>query len=62
MTFRVVTGRWSVRWTTTRARAAIGTPTKKHQRQPSQLVSTMTPPMSGPAIVARDITAAIGPV
>lgn len=43
------------------ATTASGTPKKNVQRQPSQLVSTMTPPMSGPAMVATAMTAAIGP-
>ena len=55
------TGRFRVRCTTTKAATARGTPMKNVQRQPSQLVSTMTPPISGPATVATAMTAAIGP-
>jgi hypothetical protein len=34
-----------------------GTPTRKHQRQPSHEVSTSTPPISGPAMVPMPKTA-----
>ena len=34
-TSRLMTGRRSVFWSTTKASAATGSPTKKHQRQPT---------------------------
>ena len=48
-------GRCRVRWSTTNAAAAIGTPTKKHQRQPSA-ESVITPPSSGPPTVPTAMT------
>ena len=54
-TSRLTTGRCRVFWRTTNASAATGMPTKKHQRQP--IVSTTSPPMSGPLTVARANTA-----
>src|SRR5690606_13448188 len=52
-TSRRTTGRLRVRWRRTIDRRVNGTPIRKHQRQPSQSVSTSTPPISGPAIVPR---------
>ena len=53
---RFSVGTFSVRCSTTSEIAASGTPTKKHQRQPSA-ESTMIPPSSGPPTTARDMIA-----
>ncbi len=62
LTSRRMTGSFSVSCMTTSEITASGTQAKKHQRQPSQSVSTISPPSSGPATVATDMTAAIGPL
>jgi hypothetical protein len=49
-TSRFTTGRCRVFCSTTKAIAATGIPTKKHQRQPTE--STSRPPTSGPLTVA----------
>ncbi len=58
LTLRLLSGRCSVFWSTNRAISANGTPTYRHQRQPSHSVSVMTPPTSGPPTVA---TAKVAP-
>src|SRR3954454_18038770 len=55
-TFSFVTGRGRVICRSPRAPPSKVTPTKKHQPQPSQLVSTSTPPSSGPPTVATAMT------
>ena len=62
LTSRLTTGRLSVRWTRTSAATASGAPTQKHHRQPSHSVSTMRPPISGPATGATDMTVETTPV
>jgi hypothetical protein len=56
-TGRRTTGRCSVRCSRAIAASENGMPMRKHQRQPSQDVSTSTPPISGPAMVATPNTA-----
>ncbi len=59
LTGRLMTGSFSVLPSTMKAITAIGTVTQKHQRHPSQGVSTMSPPTSGPLTVA---TAKVAPM
>jgi hypothetical protein len=54
---RGVRGRCSVFCSSAIAASENGTPIRKHQRQPSHEVSTSTPPISGPAMVATPNTA-----
>ena len=56
-TSRRTVGRCSVRCSSTIESRVNGTPRKKHQRQPSQEVSTSAPPISGPAMVPTPKTA-----
>ena len=56
-TLRRTTGRCSVFCSSAMDSRLNGTPIRKHQRQPSQDVSTRTPPISGPAMVPTPNTA-----
>ncbi len=56
LTSRLTVWTCSVFCSTTNASAAMGRPTKKQPRQPSE-ESTITPPMSGPLTVASAKTA-----